>query len=86
MNPRIKRWHEMVKCRNTRGIRYRIYMNLTSFEKKFSDKSMLAVLEKIWCVSSVLPWAIRVEDEPWLVPGFPVPVARIDGHLGNGSQ
>ena len=61
-------------------------MNLTPFQTHFSAKSILAVLEEFQYVPRVLPWAIRVEDKPWLVPDFPVPVARIDGHLGNGSQ
>lgn len=59
----------MVKCRNghTRileGVRYRICVNLTSFQKQFSAKSILTVLEKIQHVPRVLPWAIRAEDKP----------------------
>jgi hypothetical protein len=77
----------MVKCRNDHTrILEGSDMNLTSFKREFSAKSILAVLEKIQDVPRVLSWAIHVEDKPWLVPDFPVPVARIDGQLGNGSQ
>jgi len=77
----------MVKCRNDHTrILEGSDVNLASFKRTFSAKSILTALEKFQYIPRVLLWATRVEDKPWLVLDFPVPVARIDGHLGNDSQ